>query len=305
MICIGARRTEGLLPLEELATEVEKVLRDVAAGSVSWLDRTSMRPQAGGASIFSMVAADAQIVVCKTVSANPLNTSRDLPTVNAVVAVLDSVTGAPLFMLDGPTLTARRTAAVSLAAIRLLHPGAESALLTGTGALARSHLEGLACLKQMKHISIRGRRAGAVARLVQYGRSMGMDCQPALDQGLSGACEIAITVTSSKQPVLTYVGGHTRLVVAVGSYKPTMSELTPEIVAAAAGVYVDTKAGARGECGELTHPELDWSRVQELGELVALPPPPCADGFRLFKSVGHSLWDLAAARVALRLLRQA
>ncbi|MFX5793839.1 hypothetical protein ABTD98_22490, partial [Acinetobacter baumannii] len=54
-------------------------------------------------------------------------------------------TGRRLALMDGPTVTARRTAAMSLLGIRTLLPRTpQSALLIGTGAQAAAHADALA-----------------------------------------------------------------------------------------------------------------------------------------------------------------
>ena len=44
--------------------------------------------------------------------------------------------------------------------------------------------------------------------------------------------------------------------------------------------------------------QIDWSRVVELQDALDAATPE--DGPIIFKSVGHALWDLAAARLAFR-----
>jgi len=58
----------------------------------------------------------------KWVSSFPANPSADLPGVTALIVVNDADTGLPLCVMDGTEITARRTAAVSGAAVRLFLP---------------------------------------------------------------------------------------------------------------------------------------------------------------------------------------
>jgi hypothetical protein len=95
----------------------------------------------------------------------------------------------------------------------------------------------------------------------------------------------------------------TRLVITVGSYRPTVAELSADLVRGARDIYVDTVVGARHEAGELQFADLDWSGLRDLLNLASNPPAAAANGYRTFKSVGYSLWDLAAARLAYRLSR--
>jgi len=89
--------------------------------------------------------------------------------------------------------------------------------------------------------------------------------------------------------------------VAVGAFTPAMAELAPAVVGRC-DVIVDTLAGARAEAGDLIQAVAagawGWNGA---GELVGV-----LEGFErgprpvLFKSVGHSMFDLAATRLALR-----
>lgn len=63
------------------------------------------------------------IVGVKWVSHYPANPLRGLPAVSGLVVINDAQTGVPLCIMDGTEITARRTAAVSGAAVRLFDPG--------------------------------------------------------------------------------------------------------------------------------------------------------------------------------------
>jgi ornithine cyclodeaminase/alanine dehydrogenase-like protein (mu-crystallin family) len=83
----------------------------------------------------------------KLVSVFPGNRADGLPSINALVIVLDSATGLLRGLLGGAALTACRTAAASAACIARLAPEAPGAVaITGAGVEARSHLLALAAL---------------------------------------------------------------------------------------------------------------------------------------------------------------
>ncbi len=74
----------------------------------------------------------------KTVIVAPDNALKSLPTVQATYQLFNRETGQPLALLDGPELTARRTAASSAVAARYLAPeNARKLLMLGTGVLAQ------------------------------------------------------------------------------------------------------------------------------------------------------------------------
>src|SRR5439155_22872124 len=83
------------------------------------------------------------------------NTARDLPTHLASIALLDPETGALRALMDGRFITEARTAAVSAVTSRLLaRKGASSLAIIGSGVQARSHLEALSRVHQLRSISV-------------------------------------------------------------------------------------------------------------------------------------------------------
>ena len=73
----------------------------------------------------------------KTVTVYPDNAKAGLPSVMGTYMLLDGKTGQPQALIDGPSLTLRRTAAASaLAARYLAREDCERLLMVGTGAMA-------------------------------------------------------------------------------------------------------------------------------------------------------------------------
>jgi ornithine cyclodeaminase len=86
------------------------------------------------------------------------------------------------------------------------------------------------------------------------------------------------------------------VVVAVGSHEPDAREVDGELVARAE-VYVESRAAALREAGDLIIPSVD--RVAgDLAELVTGRVRVAGDRPRLFKSVGMAWEDLVVAVTA-------
>jgi 1-piperideine-2-carboxylate/1-pyrroline-2-carboxylate reductase [NAD(P)H] len=300
MIDIGARRTEQLLPYGALVDEILHVIQRNREGAVQWIERNGIT-LASGTSVWSMIAADEEIAVNKTVTINPANAALGRTTVGGQVAVFDTTCGAPLMVLDGPALTARRTAAVSSLAVRALRGDARSALVVGSGVSARAHVECLAEQNGIRMFYLYGRNPGTVNRLAQFARGLGVECLVASDMAeVAGKVDVVVTATSSAAPVLSGTAWNRQLIVAVGAYQAGMAELSANIVQSAEAIVVDHLEAAQREAGDLIQAEVDWSRVRVLEDVLTDPLPNHCGRHRIFKSVGHSLWDLAAARVARR-----
>jgi ornithine cyclodeaminase len=109
---------------------------------------------------------------------------------------------------------------------------------------------------------------------------------------------LIVTATTSTEPVLPDSGRAVRedaFVAAVGAFTPDMAELPGSLINRSR-VYVDTLDGTRAGAGDLLRAGIDWSVVVEMQDALNLPSLP--SGPVIFKSVGHALWDLAAARLA-------
>jgi len=62
---------------------------------------------------------------------------------------------------------------------------------------------------------------------------------------------------------------------------------------------VDHLVGAQAEAGDLIQAKVDWAAVDDIAKVIARGMRTGPAGL-VFKTVGHAAWDLAAARVALR-----
>ena len=79
-----------------------------------------VQPLPGGGSLFVMPALDGRIAITKLITFTPANAGSGRPAIQGDVVVFDVATGERVLVLDGPTVTARRTAAVSLLAAQRL-----------------------------------------------------------------------------------------------------------------------------------------------------------------------------------------
>ena len=287
-----------MLPYPALAKQLGAVLADKRAGRASAPQRLHV-PLRGGGVLLLMPAADDQLTITKLVTVHTQNGSNGLPSVQAEVLVFDTHTGERLLWLDGVAVTARRTAALSLLAAQTLAPDPGGPLLiVGAGAQARSHLDAMVQGLGVRQVYIASRNPANAAELAAYASSIGVDASPvAHAEDVLDRVTLIVTATTSPVPVLPSQASRVRrdaFIAAVGAYQPDRAELPPDLVRGAQ-LFVDTLEGAREEAGDLILASVDWSRVTPLEEAIASPRP--LHGPVIFKSVGHALWDLAAARL--------
>ena len=291
-------RTAARLPYALLAEEITRLLRD---NSVQVPPRL-VQPLPGGGSLFVMPALDAHTAITKLITFTPANAGRGLATIQGDVVVFDVATGQRKLVLDGPTVTARRTAAVSLLAARRLAPCTLGPLLiVGAGVQGKAHLEAFARGLAIKEVLIASRSAASALLLAQHAQALGLKARVVQDANAALAdCPLAVTCTPARGVVLSTLPRSDAFIAAVGAFTPQMMELSPQLcrhIASQGTVVVDT-LDAVHEAGDLLQAGLDVTRFASLANVIRDEAFPVT-GPVLFKSCGWAGWDLAAARTAL------
>jgi 1-piperideine-2-carboxylate/1-pyrroline-2-carboxylate reductase [NAD(P)H] len=295
-----AEETAARLPYAALADAIRDVALARSTGAVQAPPRLAL-PLPGGAVLLVMPASDEDIAITKLVTVHPGNADRGLPTIQGEVVVMEASTGTRLGILDGATVTARRTAALSLLAARELAPHPDGPfLIVGTGAQGRSHLEAFHEGLGTSKVFLASKTRENAESLADHAATLGIDATVVEDpvQALDEA-GLVVTATTSREPVLPEGVPDGTFVAAVGSFEPEAAELPPGFIAGSS-VVVDTMEGARDEAGDLIQAEktgaFSWTAATALEDVLQGQDRPT--GTVVFKSVGHSLWDLAAARTA-------
>jgi alanine dehydrogenase len=253
----------------------------------------------------------------KVVTVFPDNGKRSLPSIYGQYLLLDGTTGQSVALLDGTMLTKRRTACASgLASRYLSRPDARRLLMIGTGALAPQLIRVHAKVRPIQEVAIWGRRPEAAERLAgelsaslpqALARPVAVRAVTDRRQAVAEA-DIVSCATLSRTALVEgdwlRDGQHIDL---VGAYTPQMRESDDRAVRRAR-VYVDTRAGALKEGGDIVQPLANETIREEdvIGDLHELArgqrggrPPGDTTSVTLFKSVGAALEDLAAAELAV------
>lgn len=247
----------------------------------------------------------------KVATVFPDNALQGLPAVFASYLLLSAETGVPVAVLDGTEITLRRTAAASaLASTHLSRKDSRRLLMVGTGKLAPHLIAAHATARRITEVCIWGRRREAAetlaARLAPA--AFKVTVSEDLETSVRDA-DIISCATLANDPLVPgdwlKAGQHLDL---VGAFKPDMREADSQAVKRAE-VYVDTKAGAMAEGGDIVQAIQDGSiRETDIrGELRDLVTGKAAgrtsgDAITLFKSVGTAIEDLAAAELVIKTL---
>lgn len=294
----SADETAQRLPYPALADAVAAVLLN--RGGLVAPERSVM--DLGDGSLLLMPASSRALTVTKVVTVHPENPRRGLRAIQGEVLVMERPTGVRLGLLDGAAVTERRTAALSLLAARTLAPAPGGPLLiVGAGAQARAHLEAFRVGLGVEKVFTASRTPASAEALVAHAQTLGMDARFVENPAEAAAeASLIVTATTSRTPVLTGPLRRDALVCAVGSFQPEVAELSANLIGGSR-VVVDTLEAARTEAGDLIGAAAAgawrWAEAEELGDLLT-NPILTPDRPTVFKSVGHALFDLAAAHVA-------
>ncbi len=299
---LNALDTAARLPYPALAAEIERLLRDAAVQVPPRL----VQALPGGASLFVMPALDGRVAITKLITLTPANAGTDRPVIQGDVVVFDIASGQRRLILDGPTVTARRTAAVSLLAAQRLAPRPDGPLLiVGAGVQGLAHLEAFTQGLGVAQVLIASRSDASARSLAEHARTLGLQASVVSDPNtVLAGCPLVVTCTPAAAVVLHALPRDDAFVAAVGAFRPDMVELSPALCrhfATQGTVVLDTR-DADHEAGDLLQAGLEVARFATLRDVLReVPREPALQrpGPVLFKSCGWAGWDLAAARLAL------
>ncbi|MDT3684458.1 MAG: ornithine cyclodeaminase family protein [Pseudorhodoplanes sp.] len=249
---------------------------------------------------------------CKLVTIFPDNVQQNRPSLYGEYLLMSGETGEPLALIDGPALTAWRTAAASALASRFLSREDSSHLvMIGAGTLAPHLVRAHCSVRPLKRVTV-WNRTKAKAISMAFGLAVtGIETEVTddLEEAVREA-DIVSCATLSVAPVIKGAwlkkGAHVDL---VGGFTPKMREADDQAVKRAR-VYVDTRAGATKEAGDIVVPlrKKVIARTDIKGDLFELcrgkaKSRTSASQITLFKSVGTAIEDLAAAMLVWKGLR--
>ena len=185
--------------------------------------------------------------------------------------------------------------------------------MVGTGTLAPNLIKAHAAVRPIEEVFIWGRtpeKAQALAEELSSTTSLKVHAGSNLEEAV-GKVDLISVATMSMTPLIKGCwlkkGQHLDL---VGAYRPDMREADDDALRTC-DLFVDTYYGATHETGEIVIP-IQQGTIQEEdlnGDLFELCRQEVKgrqndDQITLFKSTGHALEDLAAAKLVYRRITQ-
>ncbi len=316
ILTLDADDVASACPMKGCIEEMSRVFALQAQGRTQSPLRTRLAAPAGDTLLMpSLVRRRKAEGSVKMVSIFPHNRGN-IPSVTATVLLFDGENGEVKAMIEGGSLTAIRTGAVSGLSCRYLaRKGSKTLGLIGAGGQAFQQASGVVSeLPGIERIRVFSRHpAKSKALAKKCGRAFEVEARA---EDSAGKCvkgsDVVVTATTSKTPVFdgreVDEGAH---VIAIGSYRPETRELDSFLVSKAS-VFVDSREAALEEAGDLLIPMVEGLLSKdpiraEMSELVigGKKGRISESEVTVFKSVGLAFEDNAAGwhayRRALRL----
>ena len=245
---------------------------------------------------------DGMGVAVKAATIYPGNPKLGLAAVNGAVTLFSDRDGTLEALVDFTLVTKWKTAGDSLlAARRLARPDAETFLIVGAGAVARSMIEAYAAAFPKARFLVWSRNPD-IARSIAD--ETGATPEPDLEQAVRRA-DVVATATMSPTPLIKGAwlqpGSHLDL---IGAYRPDMREADSTCFARAR-VFVDARATTLQHIGDLMVPLAEGviTEADIQADFYDLPTGHFArhspDEITLCKNGGGAHLDLMTARYIL------
>jgi alanine dehydrogenase len=302
-----------LLSFSEVVEAVESAFKGKGLGRVQMPAKIYLYYTKYGGDLRAMPSflEDINISAVKIVNVHPENPIKNgLPTVMAVITLIDPSTGAPIAIMGGTTITNMRTgAAGGIAAKYLARKSSKVVGLVGAGAQARTQLMALLQMSnELEEVRVWSRTEETKEKFVAEIRQAYRDViriisASSVGKAVEGA-DVIVTTTPSRAPLvrddMVSVGTH---ITCIGADAVGKEELDPNILKRAK-IVVDDWAQA-SHSGEINVPlsrglitkENVWA---EIGEIAAglKPGRQRQDEITVFTSTGLAIQDAVTAKIA-------
>ncbi len=314
MLVLNTEDVRSLVPMRQAVELMKEAFVELSANRAQAPLRSVLEVNDDPAALLMMpgfVPAKAALGF-KMVSFFGENASRGLPTIHALVCLVDHETGVPLGMMDGSFVTALRTGAVSGAATDLLAlPEAKTVVVIGAGVQGVTQAAAVASVRPIERIVAVDVRQESLARFESSLRTEWPEVTAEVELTSEAneavrRADVICTATTAKRAVFgdeaVRPGTHIN---AVGAFTPEMQEIPVDTVGRAL-IVVDNFDAIMAEAGDLLK-AIDAGAISEadlhleLGHVASdtARGRSSREQVTLFKSVGNAVQDVTVARYAI------
>jgi len=311
-IYVREEQVKELLPLSEAIGAVETAFCDKAEGQAFMPPKLIVPLPNGDFRAMPAYLPRQNVAGVKVVNSHPNNREKGLPTVMAILVMLEPETGFPLAVIEATYLTALRTAAAGALATRTLaRPNSQKLAVLGAGTQGRfqilSHKLVLPNLEQVNVWSLDEDLAWQVKRDMEPQLEIEIKVCPNPKSAVQEA-DVVVTTTPSRKPLVQNEwiseGVH---FTCIGADAPGKQELDPAILRRAR-IFLDDMAQGM-ESGEVNVPISKGllkpeDIAGELGEILIGKKEGRTydDEITVFSSTGLAIQDIACGAIVLRKL---
>jgi ornithine cyclodeaminase len=275
---ITIKEIEAIIPDLDLIPLIEKGFAQYSAGNavVPPVGEMSFTDPPGDVHIkYGYIKNDAYFVI-KIASGFYENPKRNLPVGNGMMLIFDQQSGELLsVMLDQGLLTRVRTAVAGAIAAKYLSPKSVRRIgIIGAGNQAKLQLQYLSLVNPCREAMVLGLTTKESKQFQDDMVAHGYQVTIAKSSSeLVGSCNLIVTTTPSKQPVLFWKdiqpGTH---ITAVGADTPAKQELESKIFANADVVIADSISQCleRGDISNAIRDQvINKNSIVEIGDIIA------------------------------------
>lgn len=302
-----------LLSMDEVMPTIESAFKEKGLGRVQMPAKLYLFYNKYNGDLRAMPSylEEIDVSAVKIVNVHPDNRGKfNLPTVMAVIVLVEPKTGAPLAIMGGTTVTDMRTGAAGGIAAKYLAKKASKVVgLVGAGAQAFTQLMALLeVYKNFEAVKVWSRSEATKQRFITktkgaYGHLCNLASVKTIAEAVEGA-DIIVTTTPSRQPLvlndMVSSGVHFNC---IGADAPGKEELDPAILKRAKIVIDDWEQASHS--GEINVPlsqgvitkENIWA---DIGEIAAGLKPGRENPaeITIFTSTGLAIQDAVTAKIA-------
>jgi ornithine cyclodeaminase/alanine dehydrogenase-like protein (mu-crystallin family) len=310
MIILDQKQILESVTLNEVMDSVEEALRTYESGNFEMPLRMVV-PLGNENKLLLMPCMAQSKFSTKVITLFPNNRDKGMPTIDGLVLYNCPETGKVLAIMDGKTITALRTAAVTGVSIRHLADEQYSSVgLIGCGVQGYYQLLFAAAATRIERVNLfdtfNNRLEDFKKKLHEQLPEVEIKVATSADEVVLDS-EIVITATTSTKPVISdnpslFINKH---LVAIGSYQPHVRELPDAVFNIVEQVYLDTEMALK-ESGEVIIPLekglIKKEQMKNLGSVIVKKEKPDRGkhGTTLMKSVGMALFDLMTAQLVYK-----
>lgn len=306
---VREEEVKGLFSFREAVEVVEAAFREKGEGKAVMPPKSIIPLPEGDIRAMPAYLQGMNIAGVKVVNSHPLNRKRGLPTVMAVLVMIEPETGFPLAVIEASYLTAVRTGAAGALALKLLaRKDSSTAAIIGAGVQGRFQLIALNhVFPHLSEIRIWSMEPNLAYRLKSEFEGQikpRIEVAPEPEGAVRGA-DIIITATPSRRPIImdgwVKEGAHIN---AIGADAPGKQELDPAILKRARIFLDDWRQGM--EAGEVNVPissgELSKEDIAgEISDVLVgrLEGRRSDDEITVFCSTGLAIQDVAVGSLVI------